>query len=90
MNWSDRFSIRFDDEGEEEYPVILINDLADAYLGVVECIGESPRACYSYNASVEILKQVYGLEEKNFPNFVDHILEGVTSAATPAFLRIDV
>ena len=91
MSWTDRFSIRFDEpEDEEEFSIVLIDNLHDAYLGIVECADGPPRACYSYNTSVEIMKREFGLEEKYFPNFVDQILGGVTSAATPAFLRIDV
>jgi hypothetical protein len=86
---------------EENYPdymdkILLADGFEEAFMGVVESFGNEPKACYNYDACIDILMQ--DMAEGDSPPTYDEAVEymdfNVTGAYvgehTPAFIKLDL
>ena len=88
---------------EEHYPhdldkILLADGFEDAFMGVVESFGTVPKACYNYDACIDIL-MADGVESlgkiaqtgMTYDEAVEYLEFNVTQAYvgehTPAFIR---
>ena len=83
---------------EEYYPddldkILLADGFEEAFMGVVESFGTAPKACYNYDACINILMAESGQDEAGMTHDeAEEYLEfNVTQAYvgenTPAFIR---
>jgi len=89
---------RITDYLEEHYPhdldkILLADGFDDAFIGIVESFGTAPKACYNYDACIDILMgEPVGPEEEvmTYDEAVEYLEFNVTQAYvgehTPAFI----
>jgi hypothetical protein len=87
---------RLTDYVEEHYPdytdkILLADGFEDAFIGVVESFGNEPKACYNYDACIDILMGEPDEEElMTYDEAVEYLEFNVTQAYvgehTPAFI----
>jgi len=81
---------------EENYPdymnkILLADGFEEAFMGVVESFGTAPKACYNYDACIDILMGEPDEEElMTYDEAVEYLEFNVTQAYvgehTPAFI----
>jgi hypothetical protein len=81
---------------EENYPdymnkILLADGFEEAFMGVVESFGNEPKACYNYDACIDILMGEPDEEElMTYDEAVEYLEFNVTQAYvgehTPAFI----
>ena len=83
---------------EEYYPhdldkILLADGFEEAFIGVVESFGAAPKACYNYNACIDILTNGLKDEVMTYDEAVEYLEFNVTQAYvgehTPAFILHD-
>ena len=86
---------------QENYPdekeILLADGFEDAFIGVVESFGNKPKACYNYDACIDILMgEPVGPEEEvmSYDEAVEYLEFNVTQAYvgeyTPAFIKLNL
>ena len=87
---------------EENYPdymdkILLADGFEEAFMGVVESFGNEPKACYNYDACINILMVDGGFPSQTgmtYGEAVEYLEFNVTQAYvgehTPAFIRLDL
>ena len=89
---------------EENYPdymdkILLADGFEEAFMGVVEGFGNEPKACYNYDACIDILMEGdigFGEREPQmtYDEAVEYLEFNVTQAYvgehTPAFIKLDI
>ena len=84
---------------EEHYPhdldkILLADGFEEAFMGVVESFGTAPKACYNYDACIDILMQdmADGDSPPTHDEAVEYLEFNVTQAYvgehTPAFINV--
>ena len=81
---------------EEHYPhdldkILLADGFEDAFIGVVESFGTAPKACYNYDACIDVLMGKADEEEiMTYDEAAEYLEFNVTQAYvgenTPAFI----
>ena len=78
---------------EEYYPeihsdILLADDFEDAFIGVVESFGAAPKACYDYDACIEILMK--DMDEGEAIEFMEfNVTSAYVGEFTPAFIKLN-
>jgi len=74
----------------DEKEILLADGFEDAFVGVVESFGNKPKACYNYDACIDILMK----DDMDYEEAVEYFEFNVTQAYvgeyTPAFIRLDL
>ena len=78
---------------QENYPdekeILLADGFEDAFIGVVESFGNKPKACYSYDACIDIL-----VKDMDYGEAIEYFEFNVTQAYvgeyTPAFIKLNL
>ena len=87
--------IRITDYLEEHYPhdldkILLADGFEDAFIGVAESFGTAPKACYNYDACIDILMK----DDMDYGEALEYLEFNVTQAyvgeRTPAFIKLDL
>jgi hypothetical protein len=80
---------------EEHYPddldnILLADGFEEAFIGIVESFGSVPKACYNYDACIDILMK----QDMEYEEALEYLEFNVTQAYvgehTPAFIRLDL
>ena len=89
MNWSDRFSLDFNgaDDVEGHYSITILDELAEAYMGVICHPNGPPISCYSHELSAHILSKKWHITKKSASNLIDYIAQNASGDSAPAFLK---
>jgi len=89
MTWGDRFSIAFEgpDDKKGHYVIALLEELEDAYMGVIRHPNGPPIACYSHELSAHILSDKWRMSKASASNLIDYLAQNVKGDAAPAFLK---
>jgi hypothetical protein len=81
---------------EENYPdlwesgdILLADGFEDAFVGVVESHGAAPKACYNYDACIDILMK--DMDEGEALEFMEfNVTSAYVGEYTPAFIKLDL
>jgi len=91
MSWGDRFSLNF--EGDEDtsgyHSITLLEELSDAFLGVLHHPNGPPIACYSHSMAAAILAHNRKLSHSVACKFVDYLAAHAKGKSAPAFLKAE-
>jgi hypothetical protein len=70
-----------------DYPnLLLVDGFEEAFVGVVETFGVSPRTCYDYDKCIEILERDMSCEEA-IEYFSFNVEGAFVGEHTPAFIK---
>tara|TARA_R100000900_G_scaffold7465_5_gene7680 strand:- start:186 stop:464 length:279 start_codon:yes stop_codon:yes gene_type:complete len=91
MNWGDRFSINFDgpDDTAGHHSITILEELSDAFLGVLHHPNGPPIACYSHSMAAAILAHNRNISPSVASKFVDYLAHHAKGSSAPAFLKAD-
>mgnify|MGYP006250663125 FL=1 len=87
--WTDRFSIEFDDDEDVEghLTLSLLNDIEEAYIGVVYHPNGPPVACYSHPIAAAIISSNWNISIIAASNLIDYLSQNAKGKSPPAFLK---
>ena len=87
--WNDRFSLDFDGPSDTEghLSLTLLNELSEAYMGVLYNPNGPPRACYSHPLAAAILSQSWNISPQAASNLIDYLAGNPKGRSPPAFLK---
>jgi len=77
---------------EENYPdymdkILLADGFEDAFIGVVQSFGTEPKACYNYDACIDILMKDMD-EGEALEYFEFNVTQAYVGEHTPAFIKL--
>jgi len=89
--WADRFSINFDGPHDTAgyHSITILEELADAFLGVLHHPNGPPIACYSYSMAAAIIAHNRNLSPAVASKFVDYLAQNAKGGSDPAFLKAE-
>tara|TARA_R100001163_G_C5065918_1_gene204050 strand:+ start:1568 stop:1840 length:273 start_codon:yes stop_codon:yes gene_type:complete len=89
MSWSDRFSLEFNgpEDLEGQYNIGILDEIVEAYMGVISHPNGPPIACYSHELSAHILSKKWRITKKSASNVIDYIAQNASGDTSPAFLK---
>ena len=84
-----RIESYLEEHGYEDQDILLADGFEDAFVGVVESFAAAPKACYNYDACIDIL-----MKDMDEGEALEYMEFNVTSAYvgefTPAFIKLDL
>jgi len=70
-----------------DYEILLADGFEGAFMGVVESFGAAPKACYNYDACIDILMK--DMDEGEALEFMEFNVTGAyVGEHTPAFIQL--
>ena len=73
----------------ENGDILLADGFENAFIGVVESHGAAPKACYNYDACIDILME--DMDEGEALEFMEfNVTSAYVGEHTPAFIKLDL
>ena len=84
-----RITSYIEEHGYEDQDILLADGFENAFVGVVESHGAAPKACYNYDACIDILMK--DMDEGEALEFMEfNVTSAYVGEYTPAFIKLDL
>ena len=84
-----RIESYLEEHGYEDQEILLADGFEEAFMGVVESHGAAPKACYNYDACIDILTK--DMDEGEALEYMEfNVTSAYVGEYTPAFIKLDM
>ena len=84
-----RIESYLEEHGYEDQDILLADGFEDAFVGVGESFAAAPKACYNYDACIDILMK--DMDEGEALEYMEfNVTSSYVGEFTPAFIKLDL